>query len=82
MGIPSVKRPQIFLFKFFEFKECQNVAVGCCTWASVKSSKHQTAFSSLKRILTALKGNKIRRNALRADLSRRQQGFKSPWGRQ
>ena len=30
----------------------------------------------------ALNANKIRQNALRADLSRRQQGFKSPWGRQ
>ena len=52
----------------------------CCSvdygvdWATDLMDKtlvHQTAFNFRKRLLTALKGNKIRRNAIRADLSRR-----------
>jgi hypothetical protein len=41
-----------------------------------------TAFDGSKRLSMDVNGCKIRWNALSTGLSRRQQGFKSPWGRQ
>jgi len=40
-----------------------------------------TAFGSQKRLLTARKVRKIRWDTLKTGLSRRRQGFESPWGR-